>query len=192
MPSYTVLHDIPGRLRIQVPLLRNYSSFDVIERYYCAIKGIEQVRIEPAIMTMVIIYNTQKISKREIFQFIALFFQQRNWDPVQSIFINSTPGIRKAIVRSAVTGLMLLVAVIKKRYTRKIDVFDYLVVISTAHTVLSHGESDRYRHPDILTGIISLFSLGASNLLHVCIVTWAVNVLEILHDIKRANHRPIQ
>ena len=98
---------------------------------------------------------------------------------------------KKAIIRSVVTGLLLLGALIKKRYTSKIDVFDYLVVISTAHTVLSHGEEDRYKHPDILTGIISLFSLGANNLLHVCIVTWAVNVLEILHDIKRANQRPI-
>ena len=99
-------------------------------------------------------------------------------------------GIRKAIIRSAVTGLLLLVALIKKRFINSIDAFDYLVVISTAHTVLSHGK-DRFKHPDILTGIISLFSLGASNLLNVCIVTWAVNVLEILHDIKWTNQRPI-
>ena len=105
--------------------------------------------------------------------------------------IYSKQGLRKAIIRSAMTGLLLLVALIKKRFINQMDVFDYLVVISTAYTVLSHGEEDQYKHPDILTGIISLFSLGASNLLHVCIVTWAVNVLEILHDIKWANQRPI-
>ncbi len=41
--------------------------------------------------------------------------------------VHSTPGIRKAIIRSVVTGLLLLGAVIKKRYTSKIDAFDYLV-----------------------------------------------------------------
>lgn len=171
-------------------MLRNDSSLKEIEAFYSAVTGIEKVKIEPIIRTMVIMYNTEKISKAEIFQYITLFFQKRTWDPVQSI-VHSTPGIRKAIIRSVVTGLLLLGAVIKKRYTSKIDVFDYLVVISTAHTVLSHGEEDRFKHPDILTGIISLFSLGVSNLLHVCIVTWAVNVLEILHDIKRTNQRPI-
>ena len=174
-----------------MPLLRNDSSIKEIERFYCAIKGIEKVRIEPTIMTMVIMYNSQEISKKKIHQYITLFFRQKTWKPVQPIIIYSTQGLRKAIIRSAVTGLLLLVALIKKRFINQIDVFDYLVVISTAHTVLSHGEEDRYKHPDILTGIISLFSLGASNLLHVCIVTWAVNVLEILHDIKWANQRPI-
>ena len=191
MLPYTVLHDIPGRLRIHIPSLRNYSSPKEIEAFYCTVTGIVKVQIEPIIRTMIIKYNTEKISKEKIFQYIILFFQEKTWDPVQSIMVHSTPGIRKAIIRSVVTGLLLLGAVIKKRYTSKIDVFDYLVVISTAHTVLSHGGEDRYKHPDILTGIISLFSLGASNLLNVCIVTWAVNVLEILHDIKQTNQRPI-
>ena len=162
-----------------------------IERFCCAINGIEKVRIESTIMTMVIVYNSQKVSKKKIFQYIALFFRQKTWDSVQPIMIYSKQGLRKAIIRSAMTGLLLLVALIKKRFINQMDVFDYLVVISTAYTVLSHGEEDQYKHPDILTGIISLFSLGASNLLHVCIVTWAVNVLEILHDIKWANQRPI-
>ena len=190
MLPYTVLHDIPGRLRIQIPLLRNDSSLKEIEAFYCAVTGIEKVKIEPIIRTMIIMYNTEKISKEKICQYIILFFQKRTWDPVRSI-VHSTPGIRKSIIRSVVTGLLLLGAVIKKRYTNKINAFDYLVVISTAHTVLSHGGEDRYKHPDILTGIISLFSLGVSNLLNVCMVTWAVNVLEILHDIKRTNQRPI-
>ena len=171
-------------------MLRNYSSPKDIEAFYCSVTGIEKVKIEPIIKTMVILYNTEKISKETIFQYMNLFFQKKTWNPVQSM-VYSTPGLRKAIIRSAVTGLLLLGAAIKKRYTSKIDVFDYLVVISTAHTVLSHGGEDRYKHPDILTGIISLFSLGASNLLNVCMVTWAVNVLEILHDIKRTNQRPI-
>ena len=107
-----------------------------------------------------------------LFCIIPKRFQKKTWDPVQSVIAHSTPGIKKAIIRSVVTGLLLLGALIKKRYTSKIDVFDYLVVISTVHTVLSHGEEDRYKHPDILTGIISLFSLGANNLLHGPLTYW--------------------
>lgn len=156
-----------------------------------AIKGIRAVRIEPIIQTMVIMYEEGEMTKQKIFQYISLFFHHESLDPLDPIMVNVTPGIRKAIFRSLVTGFLLMVAFVKKRYTSRIDVFDYLVVISTAHTVLTHGGTNRYRHPDILTGIISLFSLGAGNLLHVCMVTWAVNVLEILHDIKRTNKSPI-
>jgi hypothetical protein len=172
-------------------MLRNHSSFKEIEMFFSAIRGIRDVKIEPIIQTMVIVYNEREVTKRKICQYISLFFRHESLDPLDPIIVNVTPGIRKAVFRSLVTGFLLLVAFVKKRYTSRIDVFDYLVVISTAHTVLTHGGTNRYRHPDILTGIISLFSLGASNLLHVCMVTWAVNVLEILHDIKRANKSPI-
>ncbi len=159
--------------------------------FFSAINGINDVRVEPIIQTMVINYNDRELTKHKICQYISLFFHHESLDPLDPIMVNVTPGIRKDIFRSLVTGFLLLVSFVKKRYTSRIDVFDYLVVISTAHTVLTHGGTNRYRHPDILTGIISLFSLGTGHLLHVCMVTWAVNVLEILHDIRRANTSPI-
>ncbi|WP_456364922.1 hypothetical protein [Priestia aryabhattai] len=38
------------------------------------------------------------------------------------------------------------------------------------------------RHPDILTGIVTMLSLGPSNMLYVAMITWIVNVLELLHE----------
>ncbi|WP_375537119.1 hypothetical protein [Alteribacillus sp. HJP-4] len=58
---------------------------------------------------------------------------------------------------------------------------DYAVVISTAYTLLSHVEN-KFRHPDVITGILSMLSMGAGNILQVVMVTWAVNVLELLNE----------
>ena len=173
-----------------MPVLRNHSSFKEIESFFIAIEGITQVRIEPLIQTMIVEYDSTIISKQRICHYTSLFFRHESLDPFDPLFVNVSPGIRKAIFRSIITGVLIIGAFIKRRYTSKIDVFDYVVVISTAYTVLTHGGDNRYRHPDILTGIISLFSLGIHNLLQVCAVTWGVNVLELLNDIKRANQSP--
>lgn len=189
-PTYTVLHDMPGRLRLQIPMLRNQSSHNEVEMFFSAIKGIQTVKVEPIIQTIVIVYNERELTKAKIFKYISIFFRHESLDPLDPIIVNVNPSIRKDIIRSLISGLLLFLAFLKRRYTNRIDLLDYLAVISTAHTVLTHGETNRLRHPDILTGIITLFSLGTSSLLHVCLVTWAVNVLEILHDVNRANQQP--
>ena len=60
----------------------------------------------------------------------------------------------------------------------------YSAVIATGYAVLSHGTNNKLRHPDILIGILSLGSLGPANVLHGAMVTWAVNVLELLHEMR--------
>ena len=57
-------------------------------------------------------------------------------------------------------------------------------MIATGYAVLSHGTKNKLHHPDILTGILSLGSLGPANILHGALVTWAVNVLELLHEMQ--------
>ena len=63
------------------------------------------------------------------------------------------------------------------------DLFDYLVVISTSYTVLSHGEN-RLSHPDVLTGIVSMASLGAQNIISVSLMAWFVNLIEVLIELR--------
>ncbi|MBM7705064.1 HMA2 domain-containing protein [Metabacillus iocasae] len=186
---YYILHDIPGRIRLRIPTLSNRKKHEEIERFFAEMKGIISVKIEPIIQTMVVTYQKVDITKQRLLRNLSLFFHHEKLDPLDPIMLNIKPQIRKELLRSFITGALILIAYAKRFYTSRVDAFDYIVVITTAHTVLSHGNEQRFRHPDILTGIISLFSLGTSNLLHVCMVTWAVNVLEILHDIKRTTHR---
>jgi hypothetical protein len=152
---------------------------------FSALKGIKNVKIEPIIQSMVIEYEPNVVSKKLILRYISLFFRQTHFDPLDRLMVQVRPDIRKDILRSICTGFLILIASLRKGISSKPDLLVYAAVISTAYTVLSHGEN-KMRHPDVLTGIFSMFSLGANNILHVAMVTWAVNVLEIFHDMRRS------
>ncbi|WP_028403023.1 HMA2 domain-containing protein [Ectobacillus panaciterrae] len=185
-PKFYILHDIPGRIRMQIPALRDKTSYDEIEKMFSSLKGVASVRIQPIIHTMLIQYNTDELSRAHLLRYISLFFQQTRFDPLDSIMANIKPRIRGDLFRSFMTGILLLIAYVRKSKAKHPGALDYAAVIATGYTVLSHG-TNRLSHPDVLTGVLSLVSLGASNMLHVSMVTWAVNILEILYEIHQSN-----
>lgn len=153
---------------------------------FTSLKGIKKVKIEPIIQSMVIEYEPNIIGNKVILRYISLFFRQTHFDPLDRLMVQVRPDMRKDILRSICTGFLILIASLRKGIGPKPDIFDYAAVISTAYTVLSHGEK-KMRHPDVLTGIFSMFSLGANNILQVAMVTWIVNLLEIFHDMRRSH-----
>ncbi|KGX91059.1 hypothetical protein N781_04935 [Pontibacillus halophilus JSM 076056 = DSM 19796] len=183
--TFAIIHDIPGRLRLNVPALYDKQEYDQIGDLFSSIKGIVSVRIEPIIQSMIIYYNEEVIHKRSILRFVSLFFKQTKFDPLDNIMVNINPSQRKDLLRSLVTGFLLLLAYLNKSSGKVPGMLDYAVVISTAYTVLSHGEN-KLRHPDVITGIVSMLSLGTGNILHVAMVTWAVNVIELFNDANKS------
>jgi hypothetical protein len=182
---YRIAHSIPGRLRLIIPALSDKKDYLSIEHMFSALNGIERVRIEPIIQSMVIEYEPNVVGRNVILRYISLFFRQAQFDPLDRIMAHVRPDIRKDLFRSLCTGVLIFIAYVRKGISPRPDIFDYVAVISTAYTVLSHGEN-KIRHPDVLTGMVSMFSLGANNILQVAIVTWAVNVLEIFTDMRRS------
>lgn len=149
-----------------------------------SIKGIENVRIEPIIQGMIIHYNQTELNHKHVLRYISLFFQQAQAD-IHTLL----PGreeLRKDLIRSFISGSLLLAAFLRNNVKHRPDAFDYLVVISTSYTVLSHGEN-KLSHPDVITGIISMLSLGAQNILQVAMVTWVVNLIEVFNDMRRSS-----
>ena len=185
-PKFYIVHDIPGRIRMHIPALCDKTAHQEIEKMFSSLKGIQHVRIEPLIQTMVVEYRTEDLPRNHLLRYVSLFFQQTRFDPFDTIMINVKPKLRSDLFRSLFTGVLLLFAYIRKTSVKRPDPLDYAAAIATGYTVLSHG-TNRLSHPDVLTGIISLVSLGASNMLHISMITWAVNVLEILHDIRKSN-----
>ncbi|MBY0123767.1 HMA2 domain-containing protein [Bacillus sp. S/N-304-OC-R1] len=183
--KYRIAHSIPGRLRLIIPALSDKNDYLNIEHMFSALNGIKKVRIEPIIHSMVIEYEPHSISRNVILRYISLFFRQTQFDPLDRLMVQVTPDIRKDFLRSLGAGCLILIAYLRKGISPVPDFFDYAAVISTAYTVLSHGEN-KMRHPDVITGIISMFSLGPQNILKVAMVTWAVNVLEIFNDMRRS------
>ena len=150
-----------------------------------SIKGIEEVRVEPIIKTILIYYDTTKRRVTDILQYLTMFFPQTNQEPSLQLF-STREGIKKDIWRSILSGSLLLIALLRKNIKTHPDMFDYLAVISTSYTVLSHGEN-KLRHPDVLTGLISIVSLGSHNILQLALATWIVNFVEVFNDIRRSS-----
>ena len=186
--KYKVVHSIPGRVRLHIPILQQMDEYASIAELFESIKGVRYVRIEPIIQTMLIEYDPQEIEKQVVLRNVGLFFNQISED--MGFVMDHSGNLRGDLLKSFVSGALLLVAFMRKNGSMRPDVFDYLVVISTSYTVLSHGEN-RLGHPDVLTGIISMVSLGAQNILKVSFVTWLVNLIEVVSDIMKENNKPI-
>lgn len=150
-----------------------------------SISGIKEVRVEPIIKTVLIKYDATKRRVTDILQYLTMFFPQANQEPSMQLF-STREGIKKDIWRSILSGSLLLIAFLRKNIKAHPDMFDYLAVISTSYTVLSHGEN-KLRHPDVLTGLISIVSLGSHNILQLALATWIVNLVEVFNDIRRSS-----
>lgn len=143
------------------------------------------MRVEPIIKTVLIKYDATKRRVTDILQYLTMFFPQSNQEPSMQLF-STREGIKKDIWRSILSGSLLLIAFLRKNIKAHPDMFDYLAVISTSYTVLSHGEN-KLRHPDVLTGLISIVSLGSHNILQLALATWIVNLVEVFNDIRRSS-----
>ena len=181
--KFYLLHDIPGRLRLHIPVLEN-QNYKEIQSIFSSLKGIEQVRIQPIIQTMMIQYNSDEISRNHLLRCVSLFFHRQPFDPLDRLMGHVKPNVRRGVIRSLIAGGLLLAAYLQKSSFNHPTVLTYCAVIATGYAVLSHGTKNKLHHPDILTGIFSLGSLGPANILHGALVTWAVNVLELVHEMR--------
>ena len=183
-PKFYILHDIPGRLRVHIPALKRNQDYKEIQTVFSSLRGIQDVRIQPIIQTMLIQYKSDEISRNLLLRCVSLFFRQQPYNPLNNLMVHVKPKIRGALLRSLVAGGLLLFAYIHNVSFKQPTVLAYGAVIATGYAVLSHGTNNKLRHPDILTGILSLGSLGPANMLHGAMVTWAVNVLELLYEMR--------
>ncbi|REB07224.1 hypothetical protein DVB69_10265 [Sporosarcina sp. BI001-red] len=184
---HKIIHHIPGRMRLYVPVLKYTDDQESICELFQSIKGIQNVRIEPKIGAMIIDYDSIHMCPDRLIRNIGLFFHQ-NADDFRMLQ-NQSATTRKDLLKSMVTGVLLLIAFIRKTKNPMPDLFDYLVVISTSFTVLTHGEN-KISHPDVLTGIVSMASLGSRKILQVSLLTWIVNLIEVMSEIRNGSADP--
>jgi hypothetical protein len=182
--KFYLLHDIPGRLRLHIPALKENQNYEEIKTIFSSLKGIQHVRIQPLIQTMLIQYKLDEISRNHLLRCVSFCFQHKPFNPLGSLMSHVKPNVRRGLFRSLIAGSLLLVAYFQKSSFQHPTALTYCAVIATGYAVLSHGTKNKLQHPDILTGILSLGSLGPANILHGALVTWAVNVLELLHELR--------
>lgn len=186
--KYKIIHSLPGRIRLSIPALKQMEEHQAIAKLFASIKGIRYVRIEPIIQTMLIQFDPSEIRQRIVLRNVSLFFQQISED---LRFTSNQPAKHRGdLIKSIVSGILLFIAFVRKNGSIRPDLFDYLVVISTSYTVLSHGKN-RLSHPDVLTGIVSMVSMGAQNILKISLLTWIVNFIEVVSDIMNEMNKPV-
>lgn len=188
--NFEIVHAIPGRLRLYVPAIKHAGNDNSLQAMFESLKGIEHVRIEPVIQTMVIKYNPSELNWGELQQAADLFLNRHSWGKSMNEREKHRISLKKDLLRSAVSGILLAFTLWRRRGgVLKPDILDYLTVIATSYTVLSHGEN-RLTHPDVLTGIISIALTGTENILRVAFITWIVNLAEVVNDIRKGNVLP--
>lgn len=181
-PSFYILHDIPGRLRLHIPVLSNYHKYEEIKTAFTPIKGVQDIRIQPIIKTMLIHYKVEEISRDQLLKCVSLYFLSQPSPPFNYVRGHTLPKIRQSLVNSIIAGGLLLLAFIQGTTFKQPTALAYGAVIATGYAVLSHGTQNKLRHPDVLTGVLSLTSLDPANMLRGAMITWAVNALELLYD----------
>jgi hypothetical protein len=182
---FVIAHDIPGRIRLTIPALGERKDYKSIENLFSSLKGIITARIQPVIYSMTLEYDAESIHRNVLLKYVSIFFKQIRYDPWDDLIVHVKPTLRRDVFRSVLSGVLLLIAYARKTTGPRPDILDYLATVSTGYTVLSHG-TNKLRHPDIIAGIISMFSLGTNNILQVSAITWVVNLLEIIFDMNRA------
>jgi hypothetical protein len=182
--SIYIAHEIPGRIRLIIPGLRERKDFKSIEQLFSSLKGVANVRIEPLIHSMMLKYDKEMITRNVLIEYVSVFFQKIRYDPLDDLMVHVKPTLRRDLFRSVISGVLLLIAFTRKKTGAGPDMLDYAATVSTAYTVLSHG-TNKLRHPDIIAGILSIFSLGTVNILQVSAITWAVNLFEIFYETHR-------
>jgi len=179
-------HAIPGRLRLTVPSLERTKHHAFVKEAFHAISGIKGVRIVKEICSIVIEYDKTLLSQSQVLQFAIMFF-----NPTKKVSQISRDQLnrelRNSLLRSALSGSLLLASFLRHRAGLagpSLDYLDYLAVASTAYATLSHGENN-LNHPDVLTMILSTLSLGPTNILRAAAITWGFNLIEIINDVRR-------
>ena len=74
--KYKVVHSLPGRVRLHIPILKQMDEYASIAELFESIKGVRRVRIEPIIQTMLIEYDPQESDKRIVIRNVGLFFDK--------------------------------------------------------------------------------------------------------------------
>jgi hypothetical protein len=185
--KYHIAHEIPNRIRIIIPALAGRKDYKYIINLFSAVKGIENVRLEPVINSIAIEYDGKVIDRNIILRYIAVSFYQATYSPIDNLLAHVKPKVRQSLFYSLVTGALLLISLARKKTNRSPDMLDYVVMISSAYTVLTHGGKDKLTHPDIIAGIVSMLSLGPNNIIQAAAISWGVNLLEVLFDMTRNN-----
>ena len=196
-PSVTVLHELPGRLRVvlsHAPLDAAKMKASVREH-----AGIELIRYESVTHSVLVIYDRSVVTQQEILFRIALAISlEQGTVPVR---ILAAPARQTTSDSAALSGFLLLAAVVT-RWTRRDQKFTVPLKmaagLSTTYAVLDHGWKEvrerGYFDPEVLSIGYLVTAFFRGNFLKASAVTWLMTFGRHLLEMPRVNVevRPVE
>jgi len=174
-PNITVLHELPGRLRVQfsLPPLKPRSMEKAVREH----EGIELIKYTPVTKTVLVKFDPALVSREEIIIRMAVFMSLENNNiPVQ---LFSQPQ-KKEMSDFAFYSAVLLAAGFVSKYVLKTTkynlVTEWAAGIGTAYAVLDHAWGEMREtgvfHPEVLSLSYLLISMIRGNYLPAAAFTW--------------------
>lgn len=174
-PTITVLHELPGRLRVRLslPPLKPASMEDSVREH----SGIDLIQYTPVTKTVLIQFDHNKVSGQEIIIRIGVFLSLENNNIPVHVF--SHPP-REEMSDFAYYSAILLALGFVSKYILKSQsyqmVTEWAAGVGTGYAVLDHGWSEIQEsgvfHPEVLSLSYLLISMIRGNFLPAAAFTW--------------------
>lgn len=177
---YTILHSIPGRIRLHIPALANQIDHTNIEKAFGNLQGFELVTIQPITKSMTIKYDHRVLQHIDVIRFVQLFFSADSAVAASE----QTRDIKKDIQHTLFSGVLLLASYYRKNTAVNANMLDYFMVATTTYTVSSRGDH-KLTKPDMIKALVSMFSSGTSGVLQSALVVYILNIVQLAGSVKR-------
>jgi hypothetical protein len=196
-PNITVLHELPGRLRVKfsLPPLKPKSMEKAVRDH----EGIDLIKYSPVTKTVLVQFDPAFVSREEIVIRMGVFLSLENNNiPVQ---VFSQPQKEEmsdfAFYSAALLGLGFVSKYILKT-TQYNLVSEWAAGVGTAYAVLDHGWGEIKQtgvfHPEVLSLSYLLISMIRGNFLPAAAFTWITTFGRHLVNMPEAGVeiRPVQ
>ncbi|MGM9928909.1 MAG: HMA2 domain-containing protein [Bacillus sp. (in: firmicutes)] len=183
--AFTVIHSIPGRIRLHLPTLAKQKDVSSIEKIFESIEAIKTAKIQPITKSMVLYYDKHKMNEIDIFRYVNLYFSVDRTTPAVPV----KKDMRKEINHSILSGGLLLASYWRKNAAVNTTIFDYLMVMTTSYTVASRSEN-RMTQPDLIKALVAMVSSGTGGTLQAALVTYILNILQVLGNARMQARLP--
>jgi hypothetical protein len=174
-PNITVLHELPGRLRVKLslPPLKPKSMEKAVRDH----EGIALVKYTPITRTVLLQFDPQFVSREELVVRIAVFLSLENNNIPVHVF--SQPQKEEMSDFAFYSAVLLAMGFVSKYIlkTSKYNVVtEWAAGVGTAYAVLDHGLGEIKEtgvfHPEVLSLSYLLISMIRGNFLPAAAFTW--------------------
>lgn len=174
-PSITVIHQLPGRVRLHASLaIKNPAEMkkEVMEH-----PGISEISYTPVTKSLLILFEPETVTREELIIRVGLYISiENNNIPVKVL---SQPPVSEMSDSAYYSGMSLVIAAILRiirQDSKNIAIMDWLAGSLTSYSVLDHGWSEikksGYFHPEVLSIVYLLVSMIKGNIISAAFITW--------------------